>query len=686
MLLNSIHSISRRKAIRDFFFNKNERRMIEFSDLATIGLVVYGLTYQGVRHLRISRQMQLKREYLVKLTLDEMTFSDDLDHVVVFVFDRRGCLIRKFPEREVTIQSSRATLQCNVQEGSMNFCVLFSPKLLNITGIHNREDINNQFSDMKGLWIAESGVQQISHNVTLELTLSVNKQPGLDEHLHVASSSLSMLLPPQLVTDAMAKELSIDLKHCSENWNTGSVHYKEGEPDNWLSIRREGDKLILQLRTNFHVTGREAQAELHTEEQTYLLSVHQQVMGVCPKLTVSRHLHVTSGAKNEAIPITVTPDTEETRWRIKCVNANDGGCWYTVYPPVGTFQHGTHTLNVHMESKPANIRSRSLVLTLEAGTYPFSQATEITLMQGICFDYYIEYPQNDPCARHSSVIETPLDDGTDEPLKRYTICVDSNQVWRIVQNEMVDWVAVSEPELLQGLYGGRFTISVTSNANYQVKNGFPAARHTILSLVNDTGVVKDILIYQPGYVRIRGKYWLDRNLAFNGKLAQVAIPLGLDTGGRLNCGGYFQFGRKDNDWSENLVSCKEDWYKGTEESPMCRPECDPSPKGWRIPSRIEMEAFINRPAAPLELQREEDRTNICILSDDGVPVYLPLCGHLSHINGCRISIPHGHRYWTGTSQSPVYGYSLCVEQSRRMYIMHDVKKYGFPIRCIMDGE
>ena len=31
---------------------------------------------------------------------------------------------------------------------------------------------------------------------------------------------------------------------------------------------------------------------------------------------------------------------------------------------------------------------------------------------------------------------------------------------------------------------------------------------------------------------------------------------------------------------------------------------------------------MNSPAAPMELQREEDRTNICLLSDDGVPVYL----------------------------------------------------------------
>lgn len=660
--------------------------MMEFSDLATIGLVVYGLTYQGVKHFRINRQMQLKREFLVKLTLGETTLPEELSHVVIVVFDQRGCLLRKFPEKETVIHKNKVTLCCNVPEGEMDFCVLFSPKLLNITAIHCREDIDNQLSHIKGLLIAESGVRKVTRNVTLELTLSESRLPESDAHAHTPSCSLSMLLPPQLVTDAMAKELAVDLKHCSENWSAGSVRYQEGELDNWLSVRREGERLLLQFRTNFQVAEREARVELHAEAQTLLLCVRQQVMGVYPKLSVSRHLHVTSGVKNEAIPLTVVPDTEETRWRIKSAHANDGGCWYTVYPAIGTFQQGTKTLKVHMEAKPANVRYRSLILMLETGTYPFSQVTEISLMQGVCFDYYIEYPQDDLCARHSSVIETPLDYGADEPLKRYTVCVDSNQPWRIVRNEKVEWVDVGEPELMQGLYGGRFTISVSPNAGSSIKNGFPAARHTVLSLVNDTGIVKDILIYQGGYVCIRGKYWLDRNLASNGEPVQVAIPLGLEEGSRLNHGAYFQFGRKSSDWQGNFTPYNGNWYNGTQERPVCRPEHDPSPKGWRIPSRIEMEAFINRPAAPMELQREEDRTNICILSDDGVPVYLPLCGHLSHINGCRIMIPHGHRYWTGTSQSPVYGYSLCVEPSRQMYIMHDMKKYGFPIRCILDGE
>lgn len=659
--------------------------MIELADIATLAFIASGVTYQGVKYWRSDKRVKLKRERPVSLIFREAKIPISYTHSIVVVFDRRGCLVRKFPEKEIIRKKKYCKLNCSSAEGKVNFCVLFTSRTLSLSGIHCRADIDRQFAGIQDMLIAETGLREISGGTSLELNLT-SGYDAVTKELEANPTALSMLLPPELTTDAMAKELTIDLQHCSEEWSTGTVHYAAGEPDNWLALRREEGRLVLQLRTNFCTHEREATVELHTDDHTYLLRIKQQMMGIHPTLTVSRRLYVTTGRKNEIVPLTVTPDNEQATWRIKSANANDGGCWYTVNPPIGVHQKGTKTLKIHLEAKPANVRSRSLALILEAGTYPFSQTTEITLMQGVCFEYYIEYPAGDLCARHNGVIETPLGYTEDSGLKTYTVCVDSNQPWRIIRDEQADWVEVGEPELLQGLYGGRFTVHVRSNAGNRIKNGFPAARHTVLSLVNDTGIVKDILVYQGGYVRIRGQYWLDRNLADDGKLAPVAIPLGLEEGSKANHGSYFQFGSKTGGWTETYVCCKEGWYKGTAESPARIPETDPSPEGWRVPSRIEMEAFLNRPAAPMELQREEDRTNICILSDDGVPVYLPLCGHRSHINGCKITIPHGHRYWTGSSQSPVYGYSLCVEPSRQMYIMHDMKKYGFPIRCVLDGE
>ena len=656
--------------------------MVELADIAAMVFIASGLTYQGVKYWRSDRHIRLKREMPVSLVMREAALPENCSHALVIVLDRRGCLVRKFPDADVARRKGKCKLRCSAPEGRMNFCVLFTPHVLSLGGVHTRADIDRLFGDEPGIFIAETGLQEISRRTSLEL-LPVPEAAG-ETGNETVPAALSMLLPPLVTTDAMAKEHIIDLQHCTEPWSTGSVRYSEGEPDNWLALRREGGKLVLQLRTNFGCAGREASAEIHSEAGTHTLKVCQQVMGVHPTLTVSRRMYVTAGQKNEIVPVTVTPDGEDAQWRVKSANSSDGGCWYTVHPPAGIRQKGTKTLKVHLEAKPASVRSRSLVLTLETGTYPFSQTTEITLMQGICFNYYIEYPPGDLCARHSGVIETPLDYTADGGLKTYTIQVDSNQPWRIIRDKQADWVEVDEPEMLPGIYGGRFPVRVHPNAGNRVKGGFPAARHTVLSLVNDTGIVKDILVYQGGYVRIRGQYWLDRNLADGGKPAQVAIPLGLEEGSTLNHGGYFQFGSPTAKWSDSFAFGSGDWYRGKAENPSRLDAMDPSPAGWRVPSYIEVEAFLNRPAAPMELQREEDRTNICILSDDGVPVYLPLCGHLSHINGYRITIAHGHRYWTGSSQSPVYGYSLCVEPSRRMFVVHDMKKYGFPVRCVLD--
>lgn len=664
--------------------------MIELADIATLAFIASGLTYQSVKYWRSDKRIKIKRERLVTLVLRGTDVPADCRTAVVLVFDRRGCLMRKFPDATYRKRKSGYRIECSTQEGVFDFCVLFTSRTLSLSAIHHRDDVDRRFGKSPHTLIAETGWQEVSAAITLELHPVETDTPGTAT-TDAAPAALSMLLPPEVVTDAMAKELSIDLAGCSEPWEAGYVHYTEGEPDNWLSMRREADKLVLQPRTNFSAAERNAMVEIHADGRIHTLKVRQQIIGIHSMLTLSRRLYVTAGLKNEAVSVTVTPDDEHTCWRIKSANANDGGCWFTVYPPVGVQQKGCKTLQIHLEAKPANIRSRSLSLTLETGTYPFSHSTDVLLMQGVCFDYYLEYPRADICARHNDVIETPLtaEAGVGAVVASpgiYTVCVNSNQPWRIIRSEQADWVRVSTPELMPGHYSGRFTVQVDSNAGYHVRGGFPAARHTILSLVNDTGIVRDILIYQGGYVRIHGKCWLDRNLAGYGKPAQVAIPLGLEKGSTLNHGTYFQFGSQTDEWRVNYAPCKTNWYGDKAENPTALPQIDPSPAGWRIPSHIEMEAFMGSPAAPMELLCEEDRTNICILSDDGVPVYLPLCGHRSHINGCKIMIPHGHRYWTGSSQSPVYGYSLCVEPSRQMYVMHDMKKYGFPVRCVLDGE
>lgn len=112
----------------------------------------------------------------------------------------------------------------------------------------------------------------------------------------------------------------------------------------------------------------------------------------------------------------------------------------------------------------------------------------------------------------------------------------------------------------------------------------------------------------------------------------------------------------------------------------------PCPPGWRLPSRLEMSQLAASHCRLGDVLDEDTRNNICLFSDDGVPVYLPFCGHLSHINGSWIDMPHCNRYWCGTSQSAIYGHSLCIEPGKQMYLTHDMKKYGFPVRGVLAEE
>ena len=661
-------------------------------DIAEIALAVFtasGLTYSAVRSYRLNRTPNLKREIPVDLWLRADRQPEDTKYCVVLVFDKRGCLVRKFPQAEYIYRKDRYRIQCTATSDECNFCVLFSTAALNLSGILRQEDVRRLSVSTPGMRVAETGVRLVTSRQTTHELKPVNHLPPL-ELPSDNGLSLAEVLPREVVTDAMAKELTLNLHDYSLDWTTGIVVYPDSETAQWLSPRRRNRELILQLRTNFDTRERCAWVELHTTAgETHRLPVRQRVMGEHPTLTVSKRVHVSSGIKHEAVELTVTPDGDASQWAIRRIETSDGGRWWTVQPPIGTPLNGTRTVRLHLEAKPANISSRSAVVTLETGTYPFNQTTDICLMQGVCFDYYIEYPTDDACTRHTDVIETPLQAVGQ---RRYIIRVDSNQAWRLVKDEAVDWVRVGEVNKLPGSHSGIFTVVVESNAGNDVRGGFPAARHTTLSLINDTGIVKDIFIYQGGYVSIRGVLWMDRNLSGScagaGSLCEMAVPLGLsEEDKRRTWGGYYQFGKLTGEWKDETINSTRHWNSGTEETPGKNVDIDPSPRGWRVPSVLELSTLLNRQVSPVnEWLRGNGRDYVCLLSDDGVPFFLPLCGHLSHINGCRIGIPRGNHYWCGTSQSPIYGYSLCIEPSRQMSMVHDMKKYGFPVRCVLDKD
>lgn len=680
---------------------------MEIAEIATLAVIAGTAGYRAARQWQSARQWQkfMEADRPVTLTFVLPEEVDGTDHVAVLAFTSRGDIIKKIPQTEVTPGRKRkCRVRYSIPREVETVCVLVGSGDFCVSGIKTYLEARH-FCGKPGvrIWMGEADVEPGAGSPTLHFELSELPRTDIACPAQTVPLTVSELIPGEINTDAMAKCLRFDAYRLQCPWEAEIIRCDQPE-EQWIS-RGTPDNLhlILCLKANFTGNERRAEVEVRTDRETHRFVLCQRVMGQHPDLGVSRRLYVCDGSRRETVTFSVTPESDTVRWQVKKVMTSDGGRWWNIAPRPGELLCGAHDVRMVLEPKPANVHSRTAVITLETGTYPFNRTVDISVMQGLRFNYYIEYPKNDPCTRHAGVIETPLSFRPGDAPRVYTVRVDSNQPWRIISDESLPWLRIERHPAYSDLYSAIFTVTLSPNGDHP-RGGLPAARHAVLSLVTDTGIVEDILVYQGGYVRIKGLCWMDRNLAANGQPAPVAIPLGLDEGSTLNHGGYFQFGRHDSEWSEAFVPCNGNWYEGKAENPSrlgggtevsqkdagaetSQPDGpDPSPKGWRIPSHIEMEAFLNRPAVSMDLQREEERTNICILSDDGVPVYLPLCGHRSHINGCRILIAHSHRYWTGSSQSPVYGYSLCVEPSRQMYIMHDMKKYGFPVRCVLDEE
>lgn len=680
---------------------------MEIAEIATLVFVAGTMSYRTARHWRNMRQY---RKFTSEDIAVSMTFAlpEEVsgEHVSVLAFNNRGDLAKKIPQAVAIVTRRRkCRVRCLVPHDVETVCVIVGTGAFSVSGIETYLQAQHFHKRGVRLWIGGgdvipandfqlSGSSGAMKNPRRKGKLSFELKELVNTEVVRFSQSepvpIEKIIPREVNTDAMAKCLRFDAYRMHCEWSAEIMHIDQPE-QHWITLvtadmpgKFDAQHLIIRLKANFTGTERRARIEVHTEQGVYCFTLCQRVMGEHPDLCVSRTLYVCDGSKREEVSFTVSPESGSMNWQIKKVMTSDGGRWWRISPKVGEPLTGLHNVLVQLEPKPANVHSRTAVVTLETGTYPFNRTVNINVMQGLRFDYYIEYPKNDPCTRHSGVIETPLSYKAGDPTKIYTVRVDSNQPWRIVTDETVKWLRVEQYPVSTDLYSAVFMVKVDANTD-NIKNGIPAARSTVLSLITDTGIVRDILVYQGGYVRIKGICWLDRNLAAPGLLTQVAIPTGLGEGNRLTWGSYFRFGSPTDAWSSDPVT-ESSWLLGTEETPVRCGSSDPCSPGWRLPSRLEMSQLAASHCRLGDVLDEDTRNNICLFSDDGVPVYLPFCGHLSHINGSWIDMPHCNRYWCGTSQSAIYGHSLCIEPGKQMYLTHDMKKYGFPVRGVLAEE
>lgn len=480
-------------------------------------------------------------------------------------------------------------------------------------------------------------------------------------------------------TDSMAKEKMVRVESSSSAWRV----FVEPEVS-WLSAERIGaGDLRLRLSTNFDTAAREATvrvtqipAAVPPVETT--LSVVQSETGYYPELAVSDSFYIQSGECSGIVCPEILPSAKCDEWRVKSIYTNDEGGWCETTPPIGKSVYGSSLLSIRSLPKPAHIPVRNAIVTVECGTYPFNTLRTVVVSQGIIFTYYIEYPAFDPCSRGRDVIETPLEYHEGDPLRHYTVYVRCNLRWKLLYTP-ADWFCVGPVEEEAELHNGHFRLTVCPNDERTRHNGFCAARKAVISMVTEMGQVRDILIYQGGYVVIRGRRWLDRNLLSSGKLTVKAVPLGLSSGCDDIRGGFFQFGCPACDWREDLPVVGGAWNLNTNEHPVRDPETDPSPGGWRVPSSLEFDGLFSYRNYAAGYTSGSWHS---ILSDQSLPVFFPLGGYRSHINGSHMEAGFEGRYWCSTGLSPIYAGSVQIQSRKPPRYDAQLKKHGFMLRSV----
>ena len=100
---------------------------MDIAEIATMAFIASGMTYNAVKYWRVNRKVHLAREWPVHLILKR---TDDLleecRRAVLLVFDRRGYLVRKYPEADVLKRRKRWRLRCTGRNVEL-LCAVYTP-------------------------------------------------------------------------------------------------------------------------------------------------------------------------------------------------------------------------------------------------------------------------------------------------------------------------------------------------------------------------------------------------------------------------------------------------------------------------------------------------------------------------------------------------------------------------------
>jgi len=179
-------------------------------------------------------------------------------------------------------------------------------------------------------------------------------------------------------------------------------------------------------------------------------------------------------------------------------------------------------------------------------------------------------------------------------------------------------------------------------------------------------------------VAINGVDWATRNVDMPGTFAKNPQDAGM----------FYQWSRKIG-WSgtDPLVNSNggTNWNNSIPSGSAWEKVNDPSPTGWRVPTKKEIESLLNKTYVTSRWATENEvRGTRFSDKATGNSIFLPAPGYRHFADGGLDFINNHGDYWSSARSDAGYAYCLCFGNSQENRLFNDNMRYGNSIRPVAE--
>ena len=173
-------------------------------------------------------------------------------------------------------------------------------------------------------------------------------------------------------------------------------------------------------------------------------------------------------------------------------------------------------------------------------------------------------------------------------------------------------------------------------------------------------------------VKINGVVWSPYNVGATG--AFVSAP--------ENYGGLYQWNRKD---TANFLLYDDYYASSYPTATSWLAANNPCPKGWRVPTRTEIDSFLDTDKVTSEWTTENgingrrftDKTT-------NKSIFLPAASYRNKFDGALSDVGENGYYLGSITSDNGGAYGLYLDSSRAVFSYGYDKACGFPVRCVAE--